>query len=149
MDVVEDVLRSCYRQGFRRVLVLNGHGGNDPVRARIYEILEELEGLRVAWYAWWRSHAVEALLRERELKSFHAGWIEAYPFTRVGELPDGDKNPPFVSDLINPVDARKIYGDGVFGGPYQMDESIMEEIFSICLKDVLQLLKFVDEETTR
>jgi creatinine amidohydrolase len=127
-------------------LVLNGHGGNDPVRARIYEILEELEGMRIAWYAWWRSHTLEAFLQDRGLRSYHAGWIEAYPFTRVGALPNGEKIPPFVPGLLSPEEARRTYGDGVFGGPYQLDETILEEIFNICLNDVLQLLKFVGEE---
>ena len=35
LDLVEDLLRSVYRHGFRRVLFLNGHGGNDPIRARL------------------------------------------------------------------------------------------------------------------
>jgi hypothetical protein len=39
-------------------------------------------------------------------------------------------------------EARQVYGDGVFGGPYAVDDSIMEELFAACLKDVLQLLKF-------
>ncbi|MGD2157957.1 MAG: creatininase family protein [Anaerolineales bacterium] len=148
INVVEDVLRSCYRQGFRRVLVLNGHGGNDAVRGRIYEILEELNGLRVAWYAWWQSAGVEAFLQERRLKTYHAGWIEAYPFTRVADLPVGEKKPPFVPALLGPVEARKIYKDGVFGGPYQLDDSILDKVFRICLEDVLQLLQFVEGEST-
>ena len=34
-DLVEDIVRSAYRHGFRRLLFLNGHGGNDPARARL------------------------------------------------------------------------------------------------------------------
>jgi len=33
LDAVEDIVRSVYGYGFRRLLVLNGHGGNDPARA--------------------------------------------------------------------------------------------------------------------
>ncbi len=32
LDVVEDVVQSAYTHGFRRMLVLNGHGGNDAAR---------------------------------------------------------------------------------------------------------------------
>jgi hypothetical protein len=35
-----------------------------------------------------------------------------------------------------------VYGDGVFGGPYQVEQAIMDEIWSAALGDVLQLLKF-------
>src|SRR4030065_380599 len=29
---VEDIVRSAYGHGFRRILILNGHGGNSPAR---------------------------------------------------------------------------------------------------------------------
>jgi len=42
MDLVEDILRSAHGQGFRRILVLNGHGGNDGLRSRLYELVNPL-----------------------------------------------------------------------------------------------------------
>ena len=144
MSVMEDILRSIYRQGFRRVLVLNGHGGNEPVRGRLYEVATDLSDLRSAWYSWWHSHSVEAILQKHELKSYHAGWIEAYNFTRVAELPQGEKTPPHVPGLVGAEEARKIYGDGVFGGLYQVDDSIMQEVFKACLEDILNILKWVE-----
>jgi len=40
--------------------------------------------------------------------------------------------------------AREVYGDGTFGGVYQVDDKIMQEMFEACLKDVLRLLEFND-----
>lgn len=142
LDLTEDLIRSTYRHGFRRVLVLNGHGGNDPVKGRLYELANELPELLVAWYVWFRSHSVEAIAREHKLKSFHAGWLEAFPFTRVGDLPEGEKTPPKVPGLVGAVRARQLYGDGVFGGRYEVDDVIMGQIFTAALEDVLQLLRF-------
>ncbi len=142
MDVVEDIMRSVYRHGFRRVLVLNGHGGNEPVRARLFELVSELSDLRIAWYAWWSSHSVEAVARKYELKSYHASWIEAFNFTRVAELPDGEKTPPHIPGLLGAEEARQVYGDGVFGGPYHVDDVIMDEIFNAALGDVIHMLDF-------
>ena len=93
LDLVEDLVRSAYHQGFRRILFLNGHGGNDPSRARLYEVANTLPELQLAWYAWWQAHSVEAVAINHGLRSYHAAWIEAFPFTRVGDLPDGEKNP--------------------------------------------------------
>ena len=76
------------------------------------------------------------------LRSFHAAWIEAFPFTRVGDLPSGEKNQPRIPGLVSARQARQLYQDGVFGGPYQVDESILSEIFAAALEDILQLLKF-------
>lgn len=142
LDVIEDLLRSAYEQGFRRILVLNGHGGNEAARARLYEVANQLPGLQLAWYTWWLSHSVEAVARKHGLKPSHANWLEAFPFTRVGDLPPGEKIPPRVPGLVNAEQARQIYGDGVFGGPYQADPAVMDEVFSAALADVLQLLAF-------
>lgn len=142
LDLVEDLVRSAYHQGFRRILFLNGHGGNDATRSRLFEVANALPELQLAWYAWWQAHSVEAVAVKRGLRSYHAAWIEAFSFTRVGELPDGEKAPPHIPGLVNAKMARELYQDGVFGGPYQVDEEIMTEIFAAALEDILQLLKF-------
>ena len=142
LDVVEDLVRSAYRQGFRRILVLNGHGGNDSCRSRLYEVVNELHDLHLAWYAWWVAHSVEEIARQYNLKPSHANWLEAFPFTRVSDLPIEDKAPPRVPGLMSADQARQVYGDGSFGGPYQASDMIMQKIFQAALDDVLQLLKF-------
>lgn len=145
LDLVEDVVRSAFEHGFRRILVLNGHGGNDGVRSRLYELSNELDELRIAWYAWWESHSVSQIAQLHDLKPAHANWLEAFPFTRVSDLPEGEKVPPKVAGLLSAQQARKVYGNGVFGGPYEVDQSIMEEIFSAALDDIFMLLRFEEE----
>jgi len=142
LDIVEDLVRSAQHQGFRRILILNGHGGNDPARARLYEVANTLPQLQLAWYSWWQANSVELVAMKHGLRSFHAAWIEAFPFTRVGDLPDGEKIPPRIPGLVNAMQARTLYQDGVFGGPYLVDEAILSEVFTAALDDILQLLKF-------
>ncbi len=142
LDVVEDLVRSAYQQGFRRILVLNGHGGNDGARARLYEVANALPNLRLAWYAWWTANSTLQVAIKHGLKTAHASWMEAFPFTTVGENPAGTKLPPYVPGLLNAAQARDVYGDGNFGGAYITDTAIMDEIFQANLADVLQLLKF-------
>ena len=142
LDLVEDLVRSAFDQGFRRLLVLNGHGGNDGVRGRLYEIANELPDLKIAWYAWWQSHSVLHKAQQHDLKPAHANWLEAFSFTQVSDLPGGEKVPLQVPGLLGAEEARRVYGDGVFGGPYRADQSILDEVFSAALEDVLQLLQF-------
>jgi creatinine amidohydrolase len=142
LDVAEDLVRSLYKHGFQRVLVLNGHGGNDPVRGRLYEVANDLPDLRIGWYAWWQSHSVATICQKYELKPAHANWLEAFPFTRVADFPEGEKHPPSVPGLMGAREAREVYGDGSFGGPYQVDPNIMQEIFEACLTDITRLLQF-------
>lgn len=52
--VLEDLLRGLYRHGFRRVMVVNGHGGNTaPLHLAVQELAPELPGLRVKNFQWW------------------------------------------------------------------------------------------------
>jgi creatinine amidohydrolase len=67
--------------------------------------------------------------------------LEAFPFTKVSELPPGEKIPPRVPGLMNAEEARRVYEDGVFGAPYEVEQSIMDEVFAAALADVMQLLK--------
>jgi creatinine amidohydrolase len=143
LDVVEDVLRSLYEAGFRKVLILNGHGGNTPVRTHLVELLNELPELALRWYAWWTTETVADIAKAHHLPTKHANWMEAFPFTRVAALPEEDKTIPDSNDsILGKTATREIYGDGTFGGPYQAEETIMQEIFNACLDDVLNLLKF-------
>ncbi len=143
LAAVEDIVRSAYGHGFRRLLVLNGHGGNNGAKIRLTELANELPGLKVQWYAWWMSHTMEAIGIRHELKLAHANWMEAFPFTIVGDLPEGEKMPPRVpSEVIDAVTGRQVYGDGSFGGPYRVEAAIMQEVFDAILQDVLQILKF-------
>ena len=143
MDLLEDIVRSAYRQGFKRILVLNGHGGNTGLKMRLGELVNQLDGLKVQWYAWWLSHSVEAVALRHNLKPSHANWLEAFAFTSVAGLPEGEKVPPHVpSEIMDAQTARQVYGDGSFGGRYQASPEVMQEMFDACLSDIVQLLKF-------
>jgi creatinine amidohydrolase len=141
LDVVEDFIISASEQGFHNILVLNGHGGNEPVRARIYEILNNDSDINIQWFTWFQSQSVSEIAKKYELKPSHANWLEAFSFSQVADLPDIDKAPPYVPGLLSAEKTRTILGDGSFGGPYSVEDNIMDEIFSAALQDVIHLLQ--------
>jgi len=140
LAVTEDIVRSLYGVGFRKILVLNGHMGNHPASGKLVELANQFPGLQTAFYSWWLSHSVEEIGRKHEMMLEHANWMEAFQFNRVTELPDGEKVPVSVVGLLNADETRAKYGDGVFGGPYKAEAKIMDELFEVCLLDVLDLL---------
>ncbi len=142
LDVVEDMIRSLYGYGFRRIVILNGHSGNEPARGRLVELANQLQGLKTVWYSWWESHSIEQIAVKNDLKPFHASWLEAFPFTKVAELPKKKKNPPKYQGLLGAQETRKVFQDGSFGGPYEVANEIMDEIFYAAYQDILHLLKF-------
>lgn len=140
--VMNDILTSLYTAGFRKVLVLNGHGGNSGAKAVLSEFLNSHPDCQMNWYEWWNSHSVEEICVKHEIKPAHANWLEAFSFTTVSEMPDEFKTPPAIPGLMDAKTARVVYGDGSFGGFYKVSDKIMGEIFEATLKDILQLLQF-------
>ncbi|MFZ3080333.1 MAG: creatininase family protein [Bellilinea sp.] len=142
LAAVEDIVRSLYGVGFRRIFIMNGHGGNSGVRTRLTELANEMDGLKFIWYSWWESHSIEAIAMKHELKTAHANWMEAFPFTRVANLPADAKIPPKVIGVPNAEETRALYGDGMFGGAYLASGEIMDEVFAAALTDVLEFIQF-------
>lgn len=63
--VIRDVLHSLHRHGFRRVLILNGHGGNmAPIAVALATVMDQYRDLRVKVGHWWQDPAVQAVMRE-------------------------------------------------------------------------------------
>lgn len=142
LDLVEDLIRSLHHQGFRKFLFLNGHGGNEPVVARLNELANQLPDLKMIWYSWWTSHSIEKIIIDNDLKPYHASWLEAFPFTMVSKMPDETKIPPHYQGLLSSVETRKVFGDGSFGGDYEVSPEIMNKLFLAVYNDVLHFLKF-------
>lgn len=146
LDLVEDILRSLYDVGFRRVLILNGHGGNLPVKTHLVELLNRLPDLHLRWYDWWMTPGVARIAQKYDLVPEHGNWLEAFPFTTVAELPHNTK--PIIhsgSAILGQAETRQTYGDGAFGGAYQAAPEVMDELFAACMADVLKLLTFNEE----
>ena len=40
MAVIRDIVASMYQSGFRKILIINGHGGNNPVGALAQELID-------------------------------------------------------------------------------------------------------------
>ncbi len=143
LNVVEDILRSLYETGFRQILILNGHGGNTPVKTYLAELLNELSDLEIRWYAWWTTQTVADIAKKHGLEPEHANWLEAFDYNQVAELPQEPKRiPPHKPNILNKSQMREEFKDGSFGGEYQADQAVMNEIFTACLADILDLLKF-------
>lgn len=143
LDVVEDIIRSLYDTGFRQVLILNGHGGNTPVRTHLVEMLNELADLEIRWYAWWTTQTAASIAQKYNLDPEHANWLEAFDFNRVSDLPDEPKPKPEQKlNILNKSQTREVYQEGSFGGEFHVDQAILKEMFNACLADILDLLKF-------
>ncbi len=62
---VRDIVESLFRHGFRRLMILNGHGGNiAPIGTALPPLLDRHRDLRIKVGHWWVDAKVQSVLRE-------------------------------------------------------------------------------------
>lgn len=133
IHLVRDILDSLVSHGFRRIVVVNGHGGNAPVQSFIVEWLAAHSGVAVKFHNWWNAPATWKKVMEVDSVASHASWMENFPWTRLAnvEYPQTQKSMIDFTHLraVNPARARELIGDGNFGGYYQRPDREMLEIW--------------------
>jgi creatinine amidohydrolase len=144
--VVREVIEGLLAQGFRRVLVSNGHGGNAGLlRPLLVEMSNTHPDARFALFHWYRHPAVDAVAREANLPQYHASYAENFPFTRVGPVPEGEKEPVEIPQTASAADYRAILGDGSFGGAYQAPPEVMDQLFEAAVEAMVTTLRDIYE----
>jgi creatinine amidohydrolase len=131
LALVGDVLDNLARMGFRRILLLNGHGGNAPAAAFAVEWMTRNPEVRVKTHHWWRGPRTSEAQAAIDPVGSHASWSESFPWTRV----DGAETPAGAAPTIDrermsvmtPSEVRAYLGIGNMGGLHRRsDEEVLE-----------------------
>jgi creatinine amidohydrolase len=145
LAVVGDVLDSLSAQGFRRVLIVNGHGGNNPVDAFVREWASMRPGHRVRFHNWWNAPRTWAAVQATDAVASHGSWMENFPWTRLAgvALPEGRKEPIDTSAIAGrpASEVRALIGDGNFAGLYQRPDEEMLAIWRTAVAETRELLE--------
>jgi creatinine amidohydrolase len=143
--VLRDLLDSLHGQGFRRFLLVNGHGGNLPAGGLVLEWAGEHPDAQAIFHSWWSSDRVVAAAKEVDPRPSHANWFENFPWTRLAgvELPSEPK--PRLDQAAyraaGPAEVRELLGDGVFEGAYELPEEDVERVWRTGVEEVRELLE--------
>ncbi len=142
--VVRDILDGMYAQGFRRIFIVNGHGGNAPAGSLAIEWMADHPGTSVKFHNWWNAPETFAKVQEIDPVASHASWMENFAWTRLpGDLPTQQKP---MTDLVamramDPAQTRKLLGDGNFGGYYQRGDAEMQELWDTGVAETRALMQ--------
>ena len=141
--VLGDVLDSLHGQGFRRILIVNGHGGNTAARSRVSEWLGAHADAQVRWHDWWSAPRVAETCTRLDPVWSHAAWSENFPWTRLEgvELPSEPKQPVPLPPALEPRALRAAAGDGSFGGFYQRADEDVLEVWRVGVEEVRSVLE--------
>lgn len=143
--VVRDVLDGLHAQGFRRVLIVNGHGGNSPIQSFVYEWLAAHPGAKVKWHNWWIGPRVWAKVQAIDSVASHASWMENFPWTRIEgvAMPREQKPPQPYAEWthLGPAAIRERLGDGNFAGRYVREDDEMFELWRVAVEEARALIE--------
>jgi creatinine amidohydrolase len=143
--LIRDILDSLARPGFRRILLLNGHGGNAPAGSVALEWMSENPGMKVKLYNWWIAPQTMAKIKEVDGVGSHASWMENFPWTRLASvtLPKVRKAPidTALKSVLDNQAFREYVGDGNYGGYYQRPDEEMMAIWEVAKAEATQALE--------
>lgn len=144
MAVIRDLLDSLRRAGFRRVLVVNGHGGNSPAAGLVSEWMMDHPDVTVQWHNWWNAPRTWAKVQQIDPQASHASWLENFPWTRLEgvELPANQRPMTDYAHFrtLNPAQAREELGDGNMGGVYQHSDEDMLALWQVAVEETRDLI---------
>ncbi len=147
IEVLRDLLSGLAGQGFRRIAIVNGHGGNAPVTGFIREWLCEPRPapVQVLFHSWYNAPQTAAAASRFDRDQLHGGWVENFAWTRLpGVTLPADPRPVMPRDragLLSPAQMREEAPDGVLGGAYARDDGDMQVIWDAGVAEVRELLE--------
>ncbi len=145
LALVRDVLDSLHGQGFRRILMVNGHGGNAPAGALAIEWMADHPGTAVKFHNWWNAPETLAKVQAIDPVASHASWMENFPWTRLPGVTQPDTQKPMVDfdrmRVMAPAGVRALLGDGNFGGLYERPDADMLAIWEVAVAETRAVLE--------
>ena len=142
--VVSDLLDSLKRGGFRRIVIVNGHGGNQPAAALAHEWMMDNPDCRVRFHDWWRAPRTLARVQATDKVAGHASWQENFPWTRLATTPPDEVKEMVDLDRLRtlpPFEARNLLEDGNYGGRSQRSDNEMLAIWATAVAETRELLE--------
>ncbi len=144
LKVVGDILDSLAHTGFRRILIVNGHGGNNAVQPFAQEWAASHAGCRVIFHNWWNAPKTWAQVQAIDPVASHGSWMENFPWTRLPGVPMPDDGREMVDmarvRALDPVALKQYLGDGNFGGRYQRPDDEMLALWAVAVEETRALL---------
>jgi creatinine amidohydrolase len=143
--LIEDLLEGAYRSGFRRIVLVNGHGGNAPAMTLATEWMGRRPDASVKMHNWWAGPRFQAAVKAVDPAASHASWMENFPWTRLAGVAMPAEQKPLTDlarlRLLGPAEVRAQLGDGNFGGLYQRPDADMLALWEVAVAETRALIE--------
>ena len=145
LKVIGDILDSLAENGFKRILMVSGHGGNEPANHLAAQWMSDHPEVQVKLFQWWKGPKMMAKAQSIDPLGSHGSWFENFPWTRVPGveiptqqkiLPDRTACPRLVGENL-----RKFIGDGNYGGYYEHADADMQAIWDVAVEETRSMIE--------
>ncbi len=150
---VLDVLRSLSRWGVKKVLVVNGHGGNLPTLQIVARKAMDELGIRVYVYQWWTSGSKVLAELFSEDERGHASGAETSlnmhlqpELVRTERLVDEEPRDSFENRVFRFAYTHEMSDSGVFGRQSASGPERGAALFEKLVEDLLSILREIEGE---
>lgn len=125
--------------GFKRIILVNGHGGNSPAGAFATEWTAKNPEMTVKLHNWWNAPKTLAKVKEIDPVASHASWMENFPWTRLEDVALPAEKKAMVGfdkmAVLKPQGIRDYLKEGNFGGEFQKDDATMLELWQVGVEE--------------
>jgi creatinine amidohydrolase len=146
VEVLRDLLDCLELQGFRRIAIINGHGGNAPVAGLVREWLcrPHEHHVQALFHSWYNGPKTVIAANEFHLDQMHGGWVENFVWTRIAGVTMPEPKPVVARELLmnlGPQAIRELAPDGAMGGPYEADDEVMARVWAAGVAEVREVIE--------
>lgn len=144
LALVRDVVESMIAHGFKRIVVVNGHGGNQPAANLLEYMMGEDPAIELKFHNWWKGAKTWTKVQEIDPAASHASWMENFPLTRLAGIDQPASKKPMVDYAgmasMTPRQVRELVGDGNFGGCYEKPDAVMTALWEVAIAETREIL---------
>jgi creatinine amidohydrolase len=147
IEVIRDLLDVLAGQGFRRIALVNGHGGNAPITGLIREwtSIPREKPVEVLFHSWYNAPQTAKAASEFSDVQLHGAWVENFAWTRVegADIPEGSipPLPRALTAVLSRTEMREYAPDGSHGGDYGRPDADMQKVWDAGVLEVRDLLE--------
>ena len=155
--LLKDVFWSLNNQGFRKALLLNGHGGNSGIiAAALSEIAAAFPDLRIRSLCWWDVKGVRELIRQKfgDQEGHHSTPSELsltmyFCPDKIKNTPIGFHPMPDRPYATGPDEYKRLFPDGIVGANPDLasadhGKELAEAILNGLEPEIMRMLETVD-----
>lgn len=151
MAVLDDILRSLHHHGFRRILIVNGHGGNNAsIESSVDVLATKLPELSFKMVEWWKEDEINQVIDDTMGKQVgsHGSFAETALVmairpgaVKLSNLTGNDAPLVHTREMLTVQTFGKFYLDGIMGlnpatATAEAGEIVLKRIVELCVREL-------------